>query len=115
MRAEIDMFSGRPNPAWELTPEEAAELNTRTRTTTAAEPISASVPEGVLGYRGVVVTRAESEVEAPDSVRVYAGVVTVQRGDRVAQYPDQLDIESWLLDRARAHGCGALVDQLRKH
>ena len=36
MRVELDVYSGRPNPRWELTDQQAAELLTRLE---AAQPV----------------------------------------------------------------------------
>ena len=50
MQVEIDLFSGRPNPAWELTKTEVSELMARLATLPTGSPVV--IPE-VLGYRGL--------------------------------------------------------------
>ncbi len=52
MQVEVDVFSGRPNPAWEIGPDEARMLAERLAALPAAPP--SPEPDG-LGYRGVVV------------------------------------------------------------
>jgi hypothetical protein len=51
---ELDIFSGRPNPQWTLTPKEESELIERV----IAEPSLTRAPEsaGGLGYRGFTVS-----------------------------------------------------------
>jgi len=58
---ELDIFSGRPNPQWSLTPKEENELIARVM----AEPSLTSPPEsaGGLGYRGFTVS-AENEAKS---------------------------------------------------
>ena len=47
---EVDLYSGRPNPAWPLTPEEVAQLVERVD---GLAPADAVEPPGRLGYRGL--------------------------------------------------------------
>ncbi|GAB3196619.1 hypothetical protein GCM10027062_06350 [Nocardioides hungaricus] len=56
---ELDVFSGRPNPRWLLTPTEAAEFTQRVLDgATPAVPVDVS--EGNLGYRGFHSPRVRS-------------------------------------------------------
>ena len=47
---EVDLFSGRPNPTWSLTPEEVAHL---VEIVDELEPAAAQEAPGGLGYRGI--------------------------------------------------------------
>ncbi len=47
---EVDLYSGRPNPAWPLTPEEVAQLVERID---GLAPADQAEPPGRLGYRGL--------------------------------------------------------------
>lgn len=47
---EVDLYSGRPNPSWSLTPEEVVQLVQRVD---ALAPADAVEPPGRLGYRGL--------------------------------------------------------------
>ena len=47
---EADLYSGRPNPAWSLTPEEVSRLVGRIE---ELAPTDAAEPPGRLGYRGL--------------------------------------------------------------
>ncbi|MCF3119126.1 MULTISPECIES: hypothetical protein [Streptomyces] len=54
MDVEIDLYSGRPNPAFGLAPEAAHELMCRIAALPPA-PAGAAPPQG-LGYRGLRIT-----------------------------------------------------------
>lgn len=47
---EADLYSGRPNPSWSLTPEEVARLVERVE---GLAPAAEVEPPGRLGYRGL--------------------------------------------------------------
>jgi len=110
MRAELDMYSGQPNPTWRLSPIEAAELVHRLDT---LPRISGAAVREALGYRGVVV-RAET-VDASSlfaELAVSGGVVRVK--DRQGQEKWRIDsgrlLERWLVDSARPHIDAVLLD-----
>ena len=109
MRAELQVFSGRPNPAWELTPAEVDELASRFRRLT----VTTSAPsEPALGYRGVAVENPGGAADLPARIQACGGVVSAPRpGGRFA-LDDTEGIERWLLDLARSRGHGPLVDEI---
>jgi hypothetical protein len=62
LQVELDIFSGRPNPSWILSPKEEKELLDRV----AADPkilIPAAATSGRLGYRGYVVTSVSEDAD----------------------------------------------------
>jgi|SRR5215203_980410 len=63
---EVDLFSGRPNPSWSLTPEEAAHL---VEIVDELEPAAAREAPGWLGYRGIRfrLLRQGREIESAQS------------------------------------------------
>jgi len=86
MLVELDIFSGRPNPRWELDEGATGELRRLLRRlvrSTAAPP----EPPG-LGYRGFV------WMEGRDSVRAYKGYV---RGHRAVYADPSMAVEKFLL------------------
>ena len=99
-KVELDVFSGRVNPSWDLPAKDASELARRL----AGLPSVARPPaEPGLGYRGFVIS-------SPDRiVRVYQGVVTVSENGVTHHYRDVGQLESWLAEQARARGHGDLV------
>jgi hypothetical protein len=69
-RIEIDVFSGRPNPAWDLGPEQARALAQLVQM--PHERIAAPPAADGLGFRGFVVTFHNGGVER---LRVMGSVV----------------------------------------
>jgi hypothetical protein len=102
MRVELDIFSGRPNPAWELTEAESAEFLRRFRALPGA-PAGQAVPdEGKLGYRGLIVT-GDGGIESFASIVVAGGVALGRKpsGSQVYLDKDQ-SLERWLVSAGRA-------------
>lgn len=103
---ELDIYSGRKNPVWEMGGDLEAELISRLRALLRA-PASAIKPDYPgLGYRGLVVrVSGHPGLEAP--VRVYGG--SLYCGDRA--YPDPgRGLERWLAETAGP----ALGEKLKK-
>ena len=98
MLVELDIFSGRPNPRWELDPRATGELRRllrRLARSTATPP----EPPG-LGYRGFI------WMDGLESVRAYHGSVRTPR----AVYADpSMTVEKFLLQRLPKE-----FDQLRR-
>ena len=114
MRAELDLFSGRPNPSWELTAEESAELVKRLKTLPEAK--EGTVRNG-LGYRGIVITAPADDVSDFTSLVVSGGIVLGRDSGGAEQLLVDRGraLERWLLGTARgrvAREIQALIDQL---
>jgi hypothetical protein len=101
LQVELDAFSGRPNPRWDLKDDQAAEFLKLLRGLSPAE--SAIQPPG-LGYRGFIVRSTGEPVGAYDEVRIFRGTVVARRGARVETFGDpERVLEGMLLDTAREH------------
>jgi hypothetical protein len=100
MTAELDVFSGRPNPQWELTNDEWAELRRRIGT---LPELPAGTPAGGLGYRGIVLTPRENGEPNFSGLVVGRGVVMVTdaQGSEQAFEDTDRSIEAWLLHMAQ--------------
>jgi hypothetical protein len=68
MQVVIDMFSGRPNPTWELEPTEADHLRSAIG---RLRPCPEAQPPEALGYRGFVLL----DESPPQRTIVYRGTV----------------------------------------
>jgi len=102
---ELDVFSGRANPTWTLSADDAAELSARVqRLRAGGEPLT----EGALGYRGFDVYRRDGEPPVL-WMKVFAGTVRIEEGSQPRCYVDTAGIEQWLRDQAVARGLGTLV------
>lgn len=96
MQVELDAFSGRPNPRWELAGPEVSELTKQLRELKPSQG-RANTFEG-LGYRGFVI-RTDSE-----EIRVYRGVVVIERGGHEERLDDSgRTLERWLFHSAQGH------------
>lgn len=101
MQVEFDIFSGRPNPQWRLSPEETGELTARLAGLSAGT--APAQPPG-LGYRGFEITNPEGVAGLPHRIRVWAGVVSVIGGVETLHYRDEHGLEEWLIDQASHRG-----------
>jgi hypothetical protein len=94
MLVELDVFSGRPNPRWELDEPAADELRRLLRRLTVA---AATPPEPPgLGYRGFVVTDDGREFRVHNGYVSGSGVLRVDPARSVEQFllgqlPPQLE------------------------
>ena len=89
MIVELDIFSGQPNPTWELSAEQQRELERRV-TALVRQKVPARVFDG-LGYRGLIV---RDPGDAKSSFRVGSGCVV--RGETAYDDPGHT-LEEWLV------------------
>lgn len=106
MEVTLDVFSGRPNPSWTLSPEEAEELAGKLED---LPPSDRSAAADDLGYRGFVVTGLQDPTGSPSQVHVVGGIVTVRSDVGARSYVDAGEIERWLGEQARRRGYGELL------
>jgi hypothetical protein len=105
MRAEIDLYSGRPNPNWDLSAEEAAQLTTRIE---RLPPISSGEIQEGLGYRGIIVAGSSGELRR---VTVSNGVVVVERTGRTEAFADtDRELERWLFQTSKGRIDAAIYE-----
>jgi len=92
-RIELDIFSGRPNLAWDLDAAQEAELRRRLA---RLRPSVARVSVPGLGYRGLIVRDG-------DELRIYRGhVLPGSEADTAQSAAADRDIERWLLETGKA-------------
>jgi hypothetical protein len=106
---ELDVFSGLPNPAWDLPPAGTAALLAMIGALPPSPPVSLPTP---LGYRGFLVTIADTSSASAVTLRVYRGIVEYQ-GPKTAYYSDPMkQVERWLLSSSRPHIDAQLYDSV---
>lgn len=110
MQIILDVFSGRPNPSWELTSEEASELARRLMGLVEA---CQTLTEGGLGYRGLILLNPERMAGVPVEGRVFHSIIGLWENGHPTYYHDQNNVEDWLIELARKQGHGTLLDQIR--
>jgi hypothetical protein len=102
LQVELDAFSGRPNPRWELTSTDTADFVKRLRGLPPAQ-LQAEAFEG-LGYRGFIIRADREPVNGYEEIRLYRGIVITKRGNHEDAFNDaDRALERWLLDSARGH------------
>jgi hypothetical protein len=108
IRIELDIFSGRQNPSWELTEKEATEMLGRMKNLPSS-PLPLIVPG--LGYRGFIVSNQDKIEGLPIQIRIYNGTITTTENEFVNYYEDINKIESWLLEQAQKRGYGDIISE----
>ncbi|NGZ10877.1 MAG: hypothetical protein CV088_16070 [Nitrospira sp. LK70] len=100
MEVELDVFSGRPNPRWQLSPEQARDF---LRNLKSLVPAAASWPYAEkLGYRGLIVRPNGDLFNGFEEVRLYRGTVVAKRAAHVEGFSDpQRTLELQFLQTAR--------------
>jgi hypothetical protein len=95
VHVELDLFSGRVNPAWRLSPDESQEF---LHLFQSLPRVSAGAIREGLGYRGMIVTVPGGTVAGFDTVRCSAGICVGQRPDGEQRFLDRdRALERWLL------------------
>lgn len=96
---ELDIFSGRPNPAWTLSGEETRELLGMLENLPSTNTRS---PEAGLGYRGFVVS-FQDQRRRVTTVRIHGGTVERSVGESSEFFADKdRKLERWLLDTGQS-------------
>lgn len=91
----LHVFSGVPDPSWELTDLQAQELADRIARINKTTMLKPPGIVGGLGYRGFSVN-AVRERNLDPHIYFHAGIVDLDRFD-VNRIADDSDLESWLL------------------
>jgi hypothetical protein len=111
VRVELQVYSGRPNPSWELSAPDVAEL---ARRMTGLPRRHQPFVEGGLGYGGFVIRNPEKAAGLPTQINVFNGIGIPEAGG-ITVYQDVHDLEGWLLEQARRHGYGAILSEVGKN
>lgn len=113
MQVEVDMFSGRPNPHWELTVPESQEFARRFQSLSAQKG-EGFVNEG-LGYRGLIVRESGEEVEGEGEIVISQGLVVAKRQGKSQQFTDHnRALEKWLIQTGEGRLDDVLYHQISK-
>lgn len=107
----LDVFSGRPNPSWELDPSESGELLQQLSPLPETDKNKSVFNDG-LGYRGFVisVTGADAATSLPATIRVYKGFVLMN--EKV--FSDQHSVEKKLMEQGRNKGFAHIIESIRR-
>ena len=103
------VFSGRPDPEWDLEDAEVEELRSRLEAARESDQTN-SEPPARLGYRGFLIRSDAGEL--PAALTVFKGTIRRGSGKLAVVLTDGAELEDWLLDRAREAGHGDVVERL---
>lgn len=96
---ELDIFSGRPNPTWELSREQTRELREKLARLPKAQ--AGAMPDH-LGYRGVIVTWPGTGGD--ETLRLYGGLaVQESEGGSTSRQDEGRRLERWLVQSGASH------------
>jgi hypothetical protein len=99
VEVELDIFSGKPNPTWVLTNEEADSF---VKKLAALPQISATELSGNLGYRGFIVQVLQGA--NTQLIHIQTGVVHISIGaTKVYAKDENRELERWLLNTGKPH------------
>jgi hypothetical protein len=105
----LHVFSGRPDPSWQLTPKQEREFEERLR---GSQTITAERPSGLvggLGYRGFSVRRSAASPFGDMHLLVHEGIF--DQGTGLPNLIDPHGTEQWLLTT----GGRGIVEDLANH
>jgi hypothetical protein len=105
---ELDAFSGRPNPSWELNPSESGELLKELSPLPEADKNKVEFNDG-LGYRGFIISVRNQATGSLEIYRVYNGFILAN--DKV--FSDTNSVEKKLIEQARSKGFADLIDAMK--
>lgn len=110
---EIDIFSGRPNPQFQLPLETYKQL--QAFITKAPESPSKTLNEN-LGYRGFILFIAISQATPSMTIRIQNGLIQIQTSSFQQLYllDEQRLLEKWLYEKVQATLDQDLQDALDK-
>jgi hypothetical protein len=100
IKVSLNIFSGMPNPSWELSDGQADALLERVEGLTQSTTAKPSGVLGGLGYRGFLVERSATAPEGPLSLYIHEGIVDRGQSQVNAVDGDQT-VERTLLESGR--------------
>lgn len=110
IQVEVDVYSGRPNPRWNLSAQQAEEFFKLVLALPKRERDSA-LAEG-LGYRGLKVTGSRLGRKGYTEIVISRGIVMMKEESNSQQFTDKgRALEHWLLQT----GKGKLEDKLYEY
>lgn len=99
VEVELDIFSGMPNPTWELT---AGEADRFLKQLAAKAQTSARELSGNLGYRGFIVQVTQED--KTQLIHIQTGTIHMSIGaTKVYAKDGERELERWLLNTGKPY------------
>jgi hypothetical protein len=115
---DVGVYSGRPNPQFELREEEARALATALKAA-RTEQARHAPPQPKLGeFYGFLIhipTALAKEFGLPEEVMVHFGMITDRVAQRVTHWQDRSGLEEQLIERAYSRGYGDVLEKRGVH
>lgn len=100
MQVTVDLFSGVPNPSWELSVAEGEVFLDLLRSL-PVKPDAVRMNEG-LGYNGLIVTGIEPYLKNCREVVIFNECVLIHQQNQTQQLSDQArNLEQWLFQTGK--------------
>jgi hypothetical protein len=113
MKVELDIYSGRLNPSWDLTPQQEQEFLTRLRSLPKGK--SGGGVSDKLGYRGFIVTASGQNINGFTEVVISEEIVVGRQAGSVQTFTDKgRALERWLLGTGQRHLAPDLYQEVAK-
>lgn len=106
------VYSGRPDPSWELGKDALGELSGFLRKLPSM-PKTDTPMMSRLGYHGFLLTLNHGQGPAT-KLHVFKGLITLREGEKMESRWDKIGLEDWLLGQAKEHGFGDLLSPSKK-
>lgn len=103
---ELDVYSGRPNPTWQLNEEERDDFIAQINLFEAQATIEYRANDA-LGYRGFLITVINAEKNLEEVISVHDGIITKDN----KSYYDNIFLEKKLKHQAIEKGFGNLIKE----
>jgi hypothetical protein len=101
MHVVLDIFSGRPNPSWELSQEQSSEFLKKISKLKTKENFHADSSKYELGYRGFIVEEEANFAQKSRRFEAYNGIINVVENNSSYALEDKgYSVERWLLQTA---------------
>lgn len=100
VEVELNVYSGRRNPKWELPPDKGSRLLT---SISSLPEEKADLSDPGLGYRGFILRTGDR------IIRVYRGLIAIEDHGQKKVFRDTANVEATLADDARQRGYSNLV------
>lgn len=112
MKVELYVYSGCPNPTWELPDDDSIRLLDIIGEIPYNNPVDYDIPEG-LGYCGINVSTIKPD-RPRTKIMVYHELVMLSSEGYSRQFTDsKRSVENFLLDTAKPYVSDALLNRIR--
>lgn len=106
----IRLYSGKPNPTWELSEQQAAKLASLLTAEKEATLNASSASIGLLGYTGFEI-RSTADGNLPAKALVFDGIIALDSLDALNFIDAESEVEKFLLETAE----GELDDEEKEY